>query len=38
VTSFTGYAFAALFYFATCHLMSRYASGIERRLRAGERR
>ncbi len=38
VTSFTGYAFAALFYFAICHLMSRYARGIERRLSAGERR
>jgi general L-amino acid transport system permease protein len=38
VTSFTGYAFAALFYFVTCHLMSRYASGIEQRLGAGERR
>ena len=38
VTSFTGYAFAALFYFVTCHVMSRYARGIERRLSAGERR
>ncbi len=36
--SFTGYAFAALFYSVTCHVMSRYARGIERRLSAGERR
>lgn len=38
VTSFTGYAFAALFYFLACHLMSRYARGIEQRLAVGERR
>lgn len=38
VTSFTGYAFAALFYFVACHLMSRYARGIERRRSAAERR
>ncbi|MGA8291696.1 MAG: amino acid ABC transporter permease [Rhodoplanes sp.] len=38
VTSVTGYAFAALVYFAICHSMSRYASGVERRLGAGDRR
>ncbi|RAI43265.1 amino acid ABC transporter permease [Rhodoplanes roseus] len=38
VTSTTGYAFAALFYFVACHFMSRYATGIERRLAAGDRR
>jgi general L-amino acid transport system permease protein len=38
VTSATGYVFAAAWYFVFCHLMSRYASGIERRLAAGERR
>ena len=34
VTSPTGYVFAALFYFACCYGMSRYAGGIERRLAA----
>ncbi|MFZ0457501.1 MAG: amino acid ABC transporter permease [Rhodoplanes sp.] len=38
VTSVTGYAFAALVYFVICHSMSRYASGVERRLGAGDRR
>jgi general L-amino acid transport system permease protein len=38
VTSTTGYAFAAIFYFVACHFMSRYATGIERRLAAGDRR
>lgn len=38
VTSFTGYAFAALCYFVACHLMSRYASAVERRLAAADRR
>ena len=34
----TGYAFAALFYFACCYGMSRYARGLETRLaRAGRR-
>ncbi len=37
-TSITGYAFAALFYFACCYGMSRYARSVERRLsRAGRR-
>jgi general L-amino acid transport system permease protein len=38
VTSTTGYAFAALFYFVCCYFMSSYAGRIERRLAAGERR
>jgi general L-amino acid transport system permease protein len=38
VTSTTGYAFAALFYFICCYSMSRYAASLERRLAAGERR
>ena len=38
VTSVTGYVFAALVYFVICHSMSRYASGVERRLGAGDRR
>ncbi len=32
VTSLTGYAFAALFYFACCYAMSRYAQRVEARL------
>ena len=36
VTSATGYAFAALFYFVCCYSMSRYAGRIEKRLAAGE--
>jgi general L-amino acid transport system permease protein len=38
VTSASGYAFAAVFYFLCCYSMSRYARGIEKRLAAGERR
>ena len=38
VTSTTGYAFAALFYFVCCYAMSRYARYVEHRLAAGERR
>jgi general L-amino acid transport system permease protein len=38
VTSATGYAFAALVYFGCCYSMSRYATGIERRLAVSERR
>jgi general L-amino acid transport system permease protein len=38
VTSTTGYAFAALFFFLCCYSMSRYATSLERRLAAGERR
>ncbi|HEY2135417.1 MAG TPA: amino acid ABC transporter permease [Xanthobacteraceae bacterium] len=38
VTSATGYAFAALFYFICCYSMSRYAAGIERRLAVSDRR
>jgi general L-amino acid transport system permease protein len=36
--NFTGYAFAALFYFICCWGMSRYSLGVERRLAAGQRR
>ena len=38
VTSATGYAFAALFYFACCWSMSLYARRLERRLSTGVRR
>jgi general L-amino acid transport system permease protein len=38
VTSATGYAFAALFYFVCCWSMSLYARRLERRLSAGQRR
>lgn len=38
VTSTTGYAFAALFYFVFCYGMSRYAASTERRLGKSERR
>ena len=38
VTSATGYAFAAVFYFICCYSMSRYAGRIEKRLAAGDRR
>jgi general L-amino acid transport system permease protein len=38
VTSATGYVFAALVYFVCCYAMSRYASGIEKRLSTGEKR
>lgn len=36
--NFTGYAFAALFYFVFCFGMSRYSLMVERRLAAGQRR
>jgi general L-amino acid transport system permease protein len=36
--AFTGYAFAALFYFIFCFGMSRYSLGVERRLAAGQNR
>ncbi|MFC4174473.1 amino acid ABC transporter permease [Microvirga sp. GCM10011540] len=35
--SYTGYAFAAFFYFIFCWGMSRYSLGVERRLAAGQR-
>jgi general L-amino acid transport system permease protein len=38
VTSATGYIFAAAVYFVCCYAMSRYASRIEKRLAAGEKR
>jgi general L-amino acid transport system permease protein len=38
VTSATGYAFAALFYFVCCHGMSRYARDVEARLARAHRR
>jgi general L-amino acid transport system permease protein len=38
VTSATGYAFAAVFYFVFCFLMTRYADRIEYRLARAERR
>ncbi|MDQ2083262.1 amino acid ABC transporter permease [Xanthobacteraceae bacterium Astr-EGSB] len=38
VTSATGYAFAALFYFVCCWSMSLYARRLERRLSAGQGR
>lgn len=38
VTSTTGYAFAAVVYFACCYCMARYADGIERRLSRADRR
>ena len=37
-TAATGYVFAALFYFACCYGMSRYARGMESRLRRADRR
>jgi len=36
--AYTGYAFAALFYFVFCFGMSRYSLGVERRLAAGHNR
>jgi general L-amino acid transport system permease protein len=36
--SYTGYLFAALFYFVFCWGMSRYSLGVERRLAAGQKR
>ncbi len=38
VTSVTGYAFAALFYFICCYGMSRYARNVETRLARAHRR
>jgi general L-amino acid transport system permease protein len=38
VTSATGYAFAAIFYFIFCYAMSRYAQFVEARLAAGDKR
>jgi general L-amino acid transport system permease protein len=38
VTSGTGYAFAAIFYFIFCYAMSRYARFVEARLAAGDKR
>lgn len=38
VTSTTGYAFAAIFYFLICYLMSRYAADMEARLSTGRKR
>ncbi len=38
VTSTTGYAFAAVFYFIFCYSMSRYARYVEFRVAAGDRR
>jgi general L-amino acid transport system permease protein len=38
VTSTSGYAFAAIFYFICCYAMSRYARYVEARLAAGDRR
>jgi general L-amino acid transport system permease protein len=38
VTSTTGYVFAALVYFVCCYAMSSYASRIELRLAAGDKR
>lgn len=37
-TSTTGYAFAAIFYFICCYLMSRYAANMEARLATGHKR
>jgi general L-amino acid transport system permease protein len=37
-TSTTGYAFAAVFYFICCYLMSRYARNVEARLAVADRR
>ena len=38
VTSTTGYAFAAIFYFLCCWMMSRYAASVEKRLATGYKR
>ncbi len=38
VTSTTGYAFVAIFYFLSCYAMSRYARYVEARLAQGDRR
>ena len=37
-TAYTGYAFAAIFYFICCFGMSRYSLAMERRLAAGQHR
>ncbi len=37
-TSYTGYAFAAMFYFICCYGMSRFSLAMERRLAAGQKR
>src|SRR5262245_12861160 len=37
-TAYTGYAFAAIFYFICCYGMSRYSLAMERRLAAGQHR
>jgi general L-amino acid transport system permease protein len=38
VTSLTGYAFAALFYFVCCYAMALYSQGMERRLAKTDKR
>jgi general L-amino acid transport system permease protein len=38
VTSVTGYAFAAVFYFVCCYSMSRYSRNVEARLARAHRR
>lgn len=38
VTAYTGYGFAAIFYFLCCYGMSRYSIAVERRLAAGQKR
>jgi general L-amino acid transport system permease protein len=38
VTSTTGYAFAGVFYFTCCYMMSRYAKNVEARLARADRR
>ncbi len=38
VTSTTGYAFAAVFYFVFCYMMSRYAKNMEARLARADKR
>ncbi|MBN8921038.1 MAG: amino acid ABC transporter permease [Rhizobiales bacterium] len=38
VTSTTGYAFAAVFYFVCCYMMSRYARSVEARLSHADKR
>ena len=37
-TSATGYMFAAMFYFACCYAMSRYAKATEERLGQADKR
>ena len=38
VTYYTGYAFAAIFFWICCFSMSRYSQGLERRLDTGYKR